>query len=475
MPGPGPRVFSREFKKTAVRWILAGRKLNKGLWVGGGILLLNLSLTTDARAALSAIGAVGPAEQVQGPLPSAWPDGNIGVIRSGNGITFLAAGANAMSYRTLGTLDRPGQGGIDGPLSIQNLKTSLNYAAGGPLYDDGNGMLLMIYHGEKWAACGSTCYHGMLGLARSYDGGLSWNDLGLIITQNVPFDYSTWAGSADIGGGSFVIKRESDGQDYFYVYFTHRGVPEKASVAVARARVSEVVSVATQGNAAPFSKYYQGAFTQPGIGGRASSLESQSYSGWILFHSVSYNTYLNKYVLITMGSNARYPNLTVYMESNDGLSWSPRQSLDLGYIAVTYPTILGFDSNPHVTSQQFYLYYIGSVAEITGGVGARWRDGKLYRRLITLGSGGPPPICPTPADPNIYPAIRKATSPHGGQAPLRTQRRPGQGRQEQRGLLQKVRPRDPRRQFRKVYENSIFCFRLPKKRQVHSSVLHVYR
>ena len=64
--------------------------------------------------------------------PYAWPDGNMGIIKSGSSYEFFAA-ADGYPKRTIGTLDNPQAQGVT-DLKIAHMKNSYPYAAGGAIY-----------------------------------------------------------------------------------------------------------------------------------------------------------------------------------------------------------------------------------------------------------------------------------------------------------------------------------------------------
>lgn len=146
--------------------------------------------------------------------PYAWPDGTMGILKSGATYTFFAANDGQLR-RCVGTLQSPGRCGGSASIRIEGLKASLNYAGGGPVHrDPTTGTLLMIYHGERWKdASDWLVFHISLGLAKSTDGGATWVDLGEIVTPNItPEAVFARRASWDVGGGGYLVIG-----DYFYV------------------------------------------------------------------------------------------------------------------------------------------------------------------------------------------------------------------------------------------------------------------
>jgi hypothetical protein len=316
----------------------------------------------------------------------AWPDGNFGVLSNGDGTyDFYAANSSKIKI-TSGTLTDPAAKKI-GTGKIYNLpKKTYKYVAGGPIYEDpSSGARLMVYHAEIHK---KGKYSSLLGLAASVDpSGKAFYDLGPIVTPNMPHLQASF--SVDVGGGSFAVK---DG--YFNVYYRdYLANGASSQLAVARAPLDELLSDALAGRHTGFTKYYDGSWSQPGIGGMSSALESPNKANW--WSSASYNEYLDQMVLVTSEWKAGGTGPDLYMiTSDDGVNWSSRQPLVLDAGEQMYPTIVGTGADPQITGQSFYVYYTD---------GGRWGNAQLARRLVTLDPSippaSPPPIGTDPVDP----------------------------------------------------------------------------
>lgn len=309
-----------------------------------------------------------------------WPDGNLGVVANGDG-TYDFYGANARKpVQTTGTLLDPGD--TKKSVKITNVpKGAYDYLAGGPVFEDPySGARLMIYHAEIHQKSKKNFY-SVLGLAVSTDPEhREFRDLGTIIRPNLP------SGLAEVGGGSFAVV---DGHlNVYYKDWLANGLT--AEVAVARAPMAELLTNALNGKSTSFTKYYNGAWSQPGIGGLASHLETVNpANSWL---SVSYNNYLNQVVLVSSQWSGDGGDL--YMAtSSDGVNFSDRQPIAVDPGEQFYPSIIGTGPNPQITGQSFYVYYTDSKKGIWG----RWKDAELRRREITLTSP------PGPADTNPNP------------------------------------------------------------------------
>jgi hypothetical protein len=318
--------------------------------------------------------SVGPAEVIYSKSQrksaggSNWVDGSFGVVSNGNG-TFDFYGANSSkSVLTTGTLTNPGA--TKQTASIYGIpKKTFSYVAGGPVYEDPyTGARLLIYHAEDGGK--GKSFYSMLGMAICTDGsGANFRDLGLIIRPNLS------GGNAEVGGGSFAIVN-----GYMNVYYTDYTATGSANwTSVARASMAEIMNNAIVGRSTAFTKYYSGAWSEPGLGGRSSSLETGNpVTSWL---GVSYNDYLNQLVMVTTQWAPDGGDLYI-TTSSDGINWAPRQSVALDPGEQFYPSIVG--PNGSVTGQSFYTYYTDSQK----GAWNRWSDAQLRRRAITITSPG---------------------------------------------------------------------------------------
>lgn len=311
---------------------------------------------------------------------SAWPDGNLGVISNGDG-TYDFYGANGSKpVLTTGTLTKPG--GSKKSVSITNVpKKTYNYLAGGPVYEDPySGARLMVYHAEVHQGSIKKFY-SVLGLAISTDPeGRTFRDLGAIIRPNIP------SGLAEVGGGSFAI---IDGHlNVYYKDWLSNGLTSE--VAVARAPMAELMTNSLLGQPTSFTKYYNGGWSEPGLGGNSSHLETvNSPNSWL---SVSYNDYLGQLMMVTSQWSDDKGDL-YYALSDDGINWGARQPLAIDPGEQFYPTIIGKGSDPTRSGKSFYVYYTDSKK----GVWSRWNDAQLRRREIIIDPQNPDSFDPPPS------------------------------------------------------------------------------
>jgi hypothetical protein len=366
------------------------------------VILLNPSepAASDISFTVGPLETVMTRQQLNSANLSYWPDGTMGVIKSGSNYNFWAANTNYIG-KASGTLNNPAAFG-GSYSSVQNPKANYNYYGGGPVYrDPATGTLLMFVHTERWANGSPSAYWGTIAMAKSIDGGNSWTDLGEIITPKVPFsEIGRSYSNMDVGSGPYLIIGS-----YIYVYFHEDSAQGSiVNLAVARASLSDVVNAAiNQNTVVPWFKYYNGSFSEPGFGGMASQLEAANQLS--VFPSVSYNQYLGRYLMSVLNAGAGIYDLDL-LDSQDGITWSDRQRIESDAGMSAYPSIVGTGTDPSVTDQQFYVYYLYSLNEGTGN-GNRWTDGVLARRLISLTSSSPPPDTTIMAGP---PSLSNSTS-----------------------------------------------------------------
>lgn len=299
------------------------------------------------------------------------PDGSIGVLPVRRGLYDFYIPDGSRMFRFRGTLDNPARTRLR--VRIDGLPDGIfDYVSGGPVFEDPlTKSRFMIYHAET--RIGSPqFYYSVLGIAVSTDRqGIRFNDLGLIITPNRSIDEMIH--SLDVGGGSFVFH-----EDYLYVYYRDYLAPwGSAQLAVARTSLVDLLVNACLGMPQEFQKYYDGQWTEPGIGGRASPLEVGNPSNH--WSAVSYNRALGQFVLAVSQWTPELSDLYI-ATSPDGLTWTPRQPLDLGPGEQIYPTIIGTEPVPWETGAAFYVYYTDSLL----GSWFRWGDARLVRRRIEV-------------------------------------------------------------------------------------------
>lgn len=261
-----------------------------------------------------------------------WPDGTMGYIASDK---FYAANGGT-PVLTIGTLDNPAK--TKQTVTIHTWQ-SFDYMAGGPVIEY-NGVIIMVYHAEQWLD-GHTVFRSSLGTAASLDG-VNFYDTGLAVT-------APYTGTVEMGGGSIV-----ENGDYFYLYYRDR-MPNGAvnNLGVARLEKYKIFACCHE-----WKKYYQGEFSQLGIGGLSSSLEAgNSLNRWFDIDQIG-----NEYVMVTTDASSLY-----IVKSTNGINWGERVEIAHSDNELFYPSLI-YDG-------RFLVYYTDSVL---GGF-SRWTDARLMR------------------------------------------------------------------------------------------------
>jgi len=337
----------------------------------------------------------------------AWSDTPLGVVRTLDGSGYLFFGSDGGCHENCndqntwrwgsvtvsqGTLDHPlGKplGDPNPPVyefafpASTNLPTNIDYAGGGPVYrvpdgEPGAGSLLLVYHIERNA----NPFWSWTGIAKSTDEGMSWQDLGLILSVPHPFDPT---GATDVGDNALVPYTDpSTQQKYFYIFFPQHCWTATAEcsdftfISVARAPYEELLTAASTGNSLSelFRKYYNGKWNQPGLGGLASETFPGVTGETDGDYQIVWSTYRNRFV--AMVDNAQY---IAYGESVDGTYWPPMQVLyrEPNLLAtIGYANAVGLGEDPDVLGNTFYSYYTDSPVPYNP-----WQPATVNRLTIT--------------------------------------------------------------------------------------------
>jgi hypothetical protein len=284
------------------------------------------------------------------------PNGEL-VLESGNApknYFMFGTNFNNLTRSCTSVLDSPVYNAAD-PNTPYHIPESYNhqkwitsvYRVGQVIY----GLVHNEYHDPRAASAppcqtgkvtpGNPCWYNSIGLAASVDGGHTFTERvapgHVIAMPHVvwdPFAYPkthTGGFNAPIHGymePSSIIKRNENGTDYYYAFIAAFLMPNGSSSGACLMRTSNLANPGSwrawdgTGFNLPFSNpYTSGGPTTP-----CSFIDLQDIGG--LHQSLTFNTYLNKYLLVGMDHMGTAASCGVYYSvSDDLINWSPRKQI----------------------------------------------------------------------------------------------------------------------------------------------------
>ncbi len=241
------------------------------------------------------------------------------------------------------------------------------------LWADNNGKWYSYMHTEDSVQIetGNTG-HGSdlrtIALWTSTDEGANWSYQGVSVSIDdqyaVPGNLqSTWPKNGGAGDHKLIV---SPDRQYLYLLYTNFTYDNPAvnsnyvagNMAVARA------SLDSNGVPGPFYKYYNGSFSQPGVGGHETWVmgPSTAHATDNSQRCVMWNTYLQKYVMISAN---RIHNLNISY-SDDLINWSMPQHFlqeDSGE-PILYANMISLDSDDQCGGKSVWVYYVTDGYEV---------------------------------------------------------------------------------------------------------------
>jgi hypothetical protein len=181
----------------------------------------------------------------------------------------------------------------------------------------------------------------IIGAAVSYDNGITWEDRGFVIDSAYSIDCDYNNGYFTGGTGDFSVIVGPNNLFFYFLFSNYAGPLEEQGIAVARGLVAD------KGRPETVFKFYNGSWTEPAMGGRATALFPSS-TGWkgpfveaFWGPSVHWNSYLQSYVALlnhTEGENWMQEGIYITF-SQDLLKWTaPRKILETND---WYPQVVG--------------------------------------------------------------------------------------------------------------------------------------
>ena len=291
-----------------------------------------------------------PAKDVPNPVNyphfAYYPDGHITVLPDGN--EYLMFWAEFESHRSVGSTQF-----VEDQYALQPSSSVFGSRGNYDTYDNGGSWLMSVlreegdnfigfFHAEDhWYPHSSNdIAWKSLGVTYSKDKGKTWEEGKQIITSSTPKpDTPTWGGTGDC-----CVVWDHMNNRWLCYYQEHN--------------ISMAISYDTSGAPGTWKKYYQGDFTEDGLGGVQSPLPGLiSVPGGN--PSVHWNTNLSKWVMVYHGWDGNIYITT----SEDGIDWDVPQSIISSSTGgkAWYPTIIGeTDVKAGMTAKIYYADFLST-------------------------------------------------------------------------------------------------------------------
>jgi hypothetical protein len=276
-----------------------------------------------------------------------------------------------------------------GPSKPLGAAFDADYAGGASIFTASNGSdLLLIYHAENHYgvvenAINGITFYASIGLARSTDGGLTWVRSGPIITGREAM--GEYPGKSMGGVGAANPSALVTG-GYIYVVFADEASKTGPYNGIGVTCIARA-PIASDGAVGAWMKYYNGSFSQPGLGGQCSKIvptpKTSTGNNYTNNPDLSFNDALNAYLLVVQSDDGLY-----YSTSSDLMVWSnPIQFMKfdttnllalktVGASYHYYPLLMS-PSYPseQLTGSSGYLFYAAGVFDAKQGqsVHSLWR------------------------------------------------------------------------------------------------------
>ncbi len=300
------------------------------------------------------------------------PDGIVGSWRDDDGtVHYLgsaSAGGVSGAFVTTGTPDDPFNTVLYSGKRVNGVDWSeYRYCSIAQIVKEpSTGKLIGITHLERDHGDGG--YVATIGLSISEDNGENWTFLGEMISHDILPTPDSPAGSRDIGNGTVLMDDE-----YLYIFIVDVRESDQAhGLGACRVKLTDLYEKVLAGEIPEAYKYFDGQWNEPGWGGQSTNILPEGVAPNFLY--LSYNTVLNKYIMVICQSP--------YYQSNDGdilmlvsddmLDWTDaqRQWLATGYHGEQYPSIFSDAENCQTESgETFYIYWCNWNAKDDLGLG----------------------------------------------------------------------------------------------------------
>jgi hypothetical protein len=205
----------------------------------------------------------------------------------------------------------------------------------------------------------------LIGAAVSRDGGLTWEDRGIVLSNGYDFDCDYANGYFVGGNGDFTVMLGPEGRYFYFLFSNYAGPLEEQGIAIARS------PVAARGEPGTLTKFFDGAWEEPGLGGRVTPI-FPAVTSWkgpevqaLWGPSVHWNQYLRSYVaLLNYADGANWAQGGIYITfSKDLLQWTQPEMILVSND--WYPQVIGLGkTGTDSLSDRFMRVYVGGISTI---------------------------------------------------------------------------------------------------------------
>ena len=218
-------------------------------------------------------------------------------------------------------------------------------------YDEERDELYAWYHYEDHSHCPDLAIPS-IGALKSYDGGRTFEDLGIVLAAGPEADCSMRNGFFAGGHGDFSVIRNRRGNFFYFLFDNYAGPPASQGVSIARMAFED-----RDDPVGKVWKYHRGTYRQPGLGGDVTPVFPVKI-GWeaentdaLWGPSVHWNEHLEKFVILMTRTccTSRWPSAGIYIAYTDAIGlpndYQQPQLLieDTGYRPAWYPQVMGLE------------------------------------------------------------------------------------------------------------------------------------
>jgi hypothetical protein len=163
-----------------------------------------------------------------------------------------------------------------------------------------DGRLYAWYHHEIFLNCEEAPLSmPVIGALRSDDDGITFHDLGIVLSPAGEPDCGAKNGYFAGGHGDFTVIADENSEYLYFVFSNYSGPAERQGIVMARMRIEDREEPVDK-----VFKFFEDAWEQPGLGGEVSPVIGVS-RGWseedtnaLWGPAIHYNEHLEKYVVI---------------------------------------------------------------------------------------------------------------------------------------------------------------------------------